>query len=53
MRIPVDFVIDSCTISLALVAIIEPMTVSRLLTKGAEKLHTCIHDLCTQRQQTG
>ena len=33
MRIPVDCAIDSRTISLALVAIVEPITVSRLLTK--------------------
>ncbi len=33
MRIPVDCAIDSRTIGLALVAIVEPITVSRLLTK--------------------
>lgn len=33
MGIPVDGAIDGRTISLALVAIIEPMSVSRLLTK--------------------
>ena len=36
MRIPIDFAIDSCTISLALVAIVEPITVSRSPTRGVQ-----------------
>ena len=36
MRIPVDFAKDSRTISRALVAIVEPIAVSPLLTKGAK-----------------
>ena len=52
MRIPVDFAVDSRTISFTLVAIVEPIQLSVADDERRKALHTCIRDPCRQQQQT-